>query len=84
MKSKIFRDGKTINIVDGDPQYNRAEVRDYLHKCIRFLQRLMIIVHTLGGQPARSSELMSLRYANTQYDGADGGIGSRQSKVTVH
>jgi hypothetical protein len=38
---------------------------DYLDIVDIFLQRLLLLVHITGGQPARGTEILSLRYRNT-------------------
>ena len=37
----------------------------YIDQVDRFLERLALLIHLTSGQPARGSELLSLRYQNT-------------------
>lgn len=40
-------------------------VNHYLARVDRFLERLLLLVHLTSGQPARGTEIISLRYQNT-------------------
>ena len=52
-----------------DPLWQIARVRQYLELLRRFLTRLSMLIFLLGGQPARGTELFSLRYRNTFHGG---------------
>ncbi|KAK3167767.1 hypothetical protein OEA41_010896 [Lepraria neglecta] len=52
-----------------EPQWQVARVRQYLELLRRFLTRLSMLIFILGGQPARGTELFSLRYRNTFHGG---------------
>jgi hypothetical protein len=45
--------------------WRNEPVDEYLRQVDRFLQRLLLLVHITGGQPARATELLSLRHRNT-------------------
>lgn len=53
----------------GDLHFCPAAVADYLRRVGRFRSLLLAAVHFLGGQPARTTELLGLRYLNTAYGG---------------
>ena len=48
-----------------EPQWQVTAVRQYLKQERRFLARFAMLVQVLSGQPARGSELFSLRFQNT-------------------
>lgn len=45
--------------------WNQRAVRAYEEKIVAFLKRLLLLVHMTSGQPARGTELLSLRHSNT-------------------
>jgi hypothetical protein len=47
------------------PVWNQKSYQDYLLEVEVFLERLLLLVHLTGGQPARGSEILSLRSVNT-------------------
>ena len=55
------REGKML-LEDGD--WNIRLVRRYIKKIDIFFELLLLAVHITGGQPARGSEITSVRYQN--------------------
>jgi hypothetical protein len=51
---KMYRDGK----------WHTRLAREYLRKVDKFRKLLLFCVHVTGGQPARGSEILSLRFKN--------------------
>lgn len=49
--------------------WRQPRVNDYLDRLSYFLEKLLVLVHMTGGQPARSRELLSVRYCNTEKGG---------------
>jgi len=49
--------------------WKQRQVNDYLNKISYFMEKLLVLVHISGGQPARSRELLSVRYCNTEKGG---------------
>ncbi|KAK5710462.1 hypothetical protein LTR15_012952 [Elasticomyces elasticus] len=47
------------------PHWNQKAVAAYCMEVDRFLERVLLLVHLTGGQPARGTEILSLRYKNT-------------------
>lgn len=45
-------------------EWSRLEVRKYLRKVDRFMELLLFCVHVTGGQPARGTEITSIRFRN--------------------
>jgi hypothetical protein len=45
-------------------EWSRLEVRKYLRKVDRFRELLLFCVHVTGGQPARGTEITSIRFRN--------------------
>ncbi|GFF61387.1 conserved hypothetical protein, partial [Aspergillus udagawae] len=45
--------------------WQEGAVDQYLQQVKKFLERLLLLVHMTGGQPARATELLSLRHSNT-------------------
>ena len=48
---------------------DRERVRDWMRKVARFRGLLLILVHITGGQPARGTEILSVRHRNTVQGG---------------
>jgi hypothetical protein len=48
---------------------DRERMRDYMRKVARFRGLLLILVHITGGQPARGTEILSVRHRNTVQGG---------------
>jgi hypothetical protein len=44
---------------------NEAGIARYMKAVVKFRERLMVLVHITGGQPARGPELLSVRHTNT-------------------
>ena len=51
---------------DGDHLYRLETAADYQSKIKAFQEKLLLIMHIVGGQLARASELLGMRYANTK------------------
>ena len=49
----------------GKPVWKAEAVNLYISKVDRFLERLLLLIHVTSGQPARATETLSLRIANT-------------------
>jgi len=49
--------------------WKQNEVNDYLDNISHFLEKLLVLIYMTGGQPARSRELLSIRYRNTEKGG---------------
>jgi hypothetical protein len=47
------------------PVWNQKSCQDYLLKVDAYLERLLLLIHLTAGQPARGSEILSLRSVNT-------------------
>jgi RecQ family ATP-dependent DNA helicase len=43
----------------------RQEVERYMDRVVEFREKLMVLMHVTGGQPARGPEIMSIRHSNT-------------------
>ena len=48
-------------------KWKDAAVQDYFAEVTRFLKLLLLLVHLTAGQPARGTEVMSLRYLNSTF-----------------
>jgi hypothetical protein len=66
---KIQGDAGWFSHSNGKLQLDRAAVRDWLNQCDRLLRHMMLVFHLLGGQPARSTEVLSLSYRNNVFHG---------------
>jgi hypothetical protein len=53
----------------GEFRLNTVAARESLGKCDRLLKHMMLVFHLLSGQPARATELLSIRYRNTLLHG---------------
>lgn len=54
---------------DRDHPYRIEAVMEYQRKVEAFQEKLLLILHMVGGQPARATELIGMRYANTKQGG---------------
>lgn len=55
---------------DGEPpRVNEARIQRYMGSIRRFKEKLMVLMHVSGGQPARAPELLSIRHCNTKNGG---------------
>jgi hypothetical protein len=46
-------------------RWKMGRVYAYMESITRFMDRLLVLMHVTGGQPARSQELLGIRYCNT-------------------
>lgn len=46
-------------------EVDRVKVRRYARTCDELLEKLLVLLHVTGGQPARGTELRSIRHQNT-------------------
>lgn len=51
------------------PNFRPEAVRAYGRRIDQFRERLLVLMHLLGGQPPRTTELLGVRYRNTPYGG---------------
>jgi superfamily II DNA helicase RecQ len=51
------------------PEWKEGRVQEYMQKIRRFKEKLLVLMHITGGQPARAPELLSIRYCNTRNGG---------------
>jgi hypothetical protein len=49
--------------------WKQGEVKNWFDKLTCFLEKLLVLIHMTGGQPARAKELLSIRYCNTEKGG---------------
>lgn len=49
--------------------WRQGRVNDWCDKHVELLEKLLILIHMTGGQPARARELLSIRYCNTEKGG---------------
>jgi superfamily II DNA helicase RecQ len=50
-------------------QWRDRPVTQYIACVDKFREQLLVAIHLLGGQPARTTELLSVRHTNTSYGG---------------
>jgi hypothetical protein len=50
-----------------DAKWRQQAAKEYLVQADAFLERLLLLIHITGGQPARGTELLSLQPYNTQH-----------------
>lgn len=56
---------KFVHVVDGEPQFIRSTVRQYLDQAQQFLEIMFVLIHITSGQPARVTELVHMRVFNS-------------------
>lgn len=54
---------------DGDGQLHQGRIRDWFRQLDGFRGKLLALLHLTSGQPARETELLSLRHRNTVQGG---------------
>ncbi len=62
MRCRFVRSGPT-------PTWNQRAIQTYIRRVVQFREKLSVLVHTTAGQPARASELLSIRFRNTANGG---------------
>ena len=70
LSQRFFRPKNRGGELPKPPEWNCTEVRSYLKTERRFLTRLSLLIYLLSGQPARGTELFSLRFQNTSLGGS--------------
>ncbi len=50
-------------------EWRAARIKSYLRSLRRFKEKMLVLMHICGGQPARAPELLSIRYCNTHTGG---------------
>jgi superfamily II DNA helicase RecQ len=55
--------------MNGTGVWRQGRVKDWCDKHVQLLEKLLILIHMTGGQPARARELLSIRYCNTEKGG---------------
>jgi Orsellinic acid/F9775 biosynthesis cluster protein D len=50
-----------------DAKWRRQAAKEYLQKVDAFLERMLLLIHITGGQPARGTELLSIQCCNTRH-----------------
>ena len=61
LRAKLIELRKT----DSKVLWQVTAVKKYISKIESFLERLLLLVHITAGQPARGTEILSLRHCNT-------------------
>ena len=50
---------------DQEIRWQRTRVDDYMQQVVNFREKLLVLMHFTGGQPARAPEILSIRHWNT-------------------
>ncbi len=58
VKRKFIKSGRGLT-------WNRAGIEGYMHQVVEYREKLLVLIHVTGGQPARAPELLSVRHSNT-------------------
>ena len=61
-RTKFVKVGTTSGI-------NRERIADWMRQVAQFRARLLVLMHITGGQPARGTEILSIRHRNTSAGG---------------
>jgi len=65
LKNNCLREEMLALSLDSQLQWKKKAVQAYFDKVNAFLERLLLLVHMTGGQPARGTELIGLQHSNT-------------------
>ena len=60
---------KTRWIQAGEQPYRAQAVRQYRRQVEGFREKLLVMVHVMGGQPGQTGEILGLRFRNTGQGG---------------
>jgi hypothetical protein len=60
LRKRFFRNQEALT-------WNLVAVQQYIRLTYEFLERLLLLVHITGGQPARGTELLTLRWRNSSH-----------------
>jgi hypothetical protein len=60
LRQRFFSNQKALT-------WNLPAVQQYIRLTYQFLERLLLLVHITGGQPARGTELLTLRWRNSSH-----------------
>jgi len=63
LQSEWFED------MEGDHPYRMEAVMEYQQKVEQFQEKMLLVMHMVGGQPARATELLGMRHSNTKQGG---------------
>src|SRR5450432_3275936 len=55
--------------MEGDHPYRMEAVMEYQQKVEQFQEKMLLVMHMVGGQPARATELLGMRHSNTKQGG---------------
>jgi RecQ family ATP-dependent DNA helicase len=58
VKRKFIKPGQGLT-------WNRVGIEGYMHQVMEYREKLLMLIHVTGGQPARAPELLSIRHSNT-------------------
>jgi hypothetical protein len=58
LKRQFLRSGPTF-------AWNRTQVEAYITAVVRFRENMLVLMYITGGQPARETELLTIRHSNT-------------------
>src|SRR3569832_2293979 len=58
-----------IQTTDNALSFRKSAITQYLSQVTKLSQLLFITIHLLSGQPARTTEILSLRYFNSPHAG---------------
>ncbi len=58
VKRKFIKPGRGLT-------WNRVGIEGYMHQVMEYREKLLMLIHVTGEQPARAPELLSIRHSNT-------------------
>lgn len=58
IKRKFVKAGRGLT-------WNRSQIEGYMHQVMEYREKLLMLMHITGGQPARAPELLSIRHSNS-------------------
>lgn len=67
LDNEWLRDDFTLTGWDKEPKWRANKVQEYKSRVNRFLEHLLLLIHITSGQPARGTEIISLRHTNTMH-----------------
>jgi len=68
MENGATKDYFCKGMVGGEILWCKDKVVKWLKRCKKLLRMLMVLCHLLGGQPARSTEMATLRWRNSIHE----------------
>jgi superfamily II DNA helicase RecQ len=69
VEEALTREWIRTDIAEDQVPFQRPAIEAYQRRIERFLELILVILHMVGGQPPRATEILGMRYCNTSNGG---------------